>query len=365
MKNLLVITNGNYISGAEKITLQVLNGLQRNGFRIHSIVSGWNDGQFIAGLKDLQQSYSVIKLGWYYVSKPLWSLDSLVHYPGAVIRFLLIRRKHPHDCIYTTSYRPLILLYPFLPKKIVYHVHDNNGDSSRSRFFLKLVAGRVLKFIAVSDYIRRDLISCGIPAEKIEVVHNGIPVTEQQAAVSNDVFTIGVVGQVIPRKGHLVVVEALAALHRRGQAVKLSIVGRGSESYIREVKERIASLGLVDWVEWRGFLEKQPDIYAGIDVVVAPTRDNEAFGLMACEANAYFKPAIVSRNGGLPEIIVDGVNGFVVDPFSAEEIAEKVTQLYNNPALLSRMGENGRQRVIEHFSVERMQKQMSELIANL
>jgi glycosyltransferase involved in cell wall biosynthesis len=307
----------------------------------------------------------VIKLGWYYVSKPQWSLDSLIHYPGAVMRFLRARRKHPHVCLYTTSYRPLILLYPFLPKKIVYHVHDNNGDSSRSRFFLKLVSGRVLKFIAVSDYIRRDLINCGVPAEKIEVVHNGIPVTEQPAAGSSDGFTIGVVGQVIPRKGHLVVVEALASLQRRGIPVKLSIVGRGSEAYIREVKEKIASLGLEARVEWRGFVEKQADIYAGIDVVVAPTRDNEAFGLMACEANAYCKPAIVSRNGGLPEIIVDGVNGFVVDPFSAEDIAEKIAQLYNNPALLSRMGENGRQRVIEHFSVERMHKQMSELITRL
>ncbi len=365
MKRILILTNGNYISGAEKVTLEVIKGLQERGFALHCMVSGWNDGRFIAELEKQQQPYSVIKLGWYYISKPGWSLDSLVHYPGAVMRFLRACRSFKYDFLYLTSYRQLFLLFPFIRGRILYHVHDNNGDSSRSRFFLKLLARRVHRFIAVSDYIRHDLINCGVPAGKIEVVHNGIPIPEQTAAGGGSVFTIGVVGQVIPRKGHTVVVEALSLLHRQGLQIKMIIVGRGSDAYIREVNEKIAAAGLEDWVEWKGFVENQSAIYEGIDVVVAPTRDNEAFGLMACEANAYGKPAIVSRNGGLPEIIVDGVNGYVINPLSAEEIAGRITLLCQNRALLSRMGEQGRQRVIELFSDVRMHKQISKLIEQL
>ncbi len=365
MKRILILTNGNYISGAEKVTLQVIKGLQERGFELHSLVSGWNDGRFIAELRAMRQTYSVIKLGWYYISKPRWTLDSLLHYPGAVIRFLRVCRSFRYDFIYLTSYRQLFLLYPFIRGRILYHVHDNNGDSSRSRFFLKLLSHRVHQFIAVSDYIRLDLINCGVPAHKIQVVHNGIPVPAETVAGSRDVFSMGVVGQVIPRKGHVVVVEALSLLHRRGLQVKLIIVGRGSDAYIREVREKIEKAGLQAWVEWRGFVEEQAAIYAGIDVVVAPTRDNEAFGLMACEANAYGKPAVVSRNGGLPEIIVDGVNGYVIDPLSADDIAESIARLYKNRSLLSRMGEQGRQRVIELFSDVRMHKQLSELIEQL
>ena len=84
MKRILILTNGNYISGAEKITLEVIRGLRGDHYVLHCMVSGWNDGRFIAELEKQQQPFSLIKLGWYYISKPGWSLDSLVHYPGAV-----------------------------------------------------------------------------------------------------------------------------------------------------------------------------------------------------------------------------------------------------------------------------------------
>lgn len=365
MKRLLIFTNGNYISGSEKVTLEVLSGLQKKGYVMHCIVSGWNDGQFIAELKKQQLPFSVIKLGWYYISKPMWTLDSLLRYPGAVIRFLLTRRRFKYDFLYITSYRQLFLLYPFLRGRIIYHVHDNNGDSKRSRFFLRLLARRVYRFIAVSNYIRRDLINCGVSADKIEVVHNGIPLPVKTVEGGGVNLTVGVVGQVIPRKGHTVVVEALSILHRKGLPVRMIIVGRGSDDYIREVKDKIDAAGLTDWVEWRGFIEDQAAIYTGIDIVVAPTRDNEAFGLMACEANAYGKPAIVSRYGGLPEIIVDGFNGYVVDPLSAIDIADRIAIYFHNRSLLISMGEQGRQRVIELFSNEKMNNQISQFIQQL
>ncbi len=366
MKRILILTNGNYISGAEKVTLDVIDGLQKSGFFIHSLVSGWNDGHFIEELKKRNQPYSVIKLGWYYLSKFLWSLDSLVHYPGAVIRYLSVRRSFNPDCVYVTSYRQLFLLYPFINRKIFYHVHDNNGDSRRSRFFLKLLAHRVHRFIAVSNYIRFDLLNCGVPEKKIVVVYNGISMPDLSGKrchpTTGHFFTIGIVGQVIPRKGHTVAVEALAILHRSGLHVNLKIVGRGSDSYIREVKGRIASAGLEQWVQWSGFIENQTEVYEGIDVVIAPTRDNEAFGLMACEAGAYEKPAVVSRNGGLPEIVIDGVTGFVIDPLSAEEIADRISRLYHNRDLLREMGRQARIRVVDVFSVARMQQEINHLI---
>jgi len=368
VKRVLILTNGNYISGAEKVTLDVIRGLQKADAVVHCMVSGWNDGQFIAELEKIGQSYTIVKLGWYYLTKIRWSLDSLLHYPAAVLRYLQVCRSFKPDCIYITSYRQLFLLYPFINRKVFYHVHDNNGDSKRSRFFLKLLSHRVHRFIAVSRYIRYDLLTCGVPSDKIVVVYNGIPIpflTEKSIPYSlGHTFTIGIVGQVIPRKGHMVAVQALSILHKKGLQIKMKIVGRGSEAYIREVKGSITSAGLEQWVDWRGFIDNQAEIYEGIDVVIAPTRDNEAFGLMACEAGAYRKAAIVSRNGGLPEIIIDGVTGYVIDPLSAEEIADRISKFYYDRRMLQMMGEQSRQRISDSFSVLRMQQAINQLIDN-
>src|SRR5258708_3698252 len=107
-KRILVIAAGNYISGAEKITLDVIRGFKENGYLVHCMVSGWNDGNFIRKLNELNIDYTVIKLGWYYVSKVMWSLDSLVHYPRAVWNFVKLKKNIKPDLVYTISYRQII-----------------------------------------------------------------------------------------------------------------------------------------------------------------------------------------------------------------------------------------------------------------
>ena len=175
-KRLLVVVNGNYIYGAERVTIDILEGLKESGYKIHCIVSGWNDGNFIKHLGMLGIDYTIIKLGWYYLTQIKWSLDSLFHYPQAILRFLRVRKKFDSDYIYVISFRQVALLYPFLKNNIIYHVHDNNGIERQSRFFLKRVDKKIIKYIAVSHYVKNDLIECGISPQKIEVIYNGIKI---------------------------------------------------------------------------------------------------------------------------------------------------------------------------------------------
>jgi glycosyltransferase involved in cell wall biosynthesis len=118
-------------------------------------------------------------------------------------------------------------------------------------------------------------------------------------------------------------------------------------------------------VFWRGYKNTLSEIYDGIDVIVAPSIRIEAFGLMACEANMFSIPAVVTNRGGQAEIIKDGFNGFVIDPLNPVDIADKLQIFYNDSELLSRMGTNGRQRVIEKFSVDQMNFHLHTLIQNL
>lgn len=364
-KNILAVVNGNYIFGAERVTLNILQGLKERGYGIHCMVSGWNDGNFIQHLQQLGIKYNVIKLGWYYVSKLLWSFDSLVHYPGAVIRFLRVRKKTRYDYIYVTSYRHIILLYPFLKKNIIYHVHDNNHHKRQSRFFLKIANRKVVQYVAVSNYVKQDLINCKLDPAKIKVIYNGIQIQPVFYKPKHESFTIGVVGQVITTKGHDMVLEALRILRQKGYDIRMLIVGRGNEKFISLIKDKIKEYSLDEFVEWRGFKNTHAEIYENIDLVVAPSTLNEAFGLMACEANMFMMPSVVSERGGQQEIIIDGYNGFKADPHDPSSIAEKISILYHDRNLLKTMGENGRKRVIDIFSIDKMNTDFDAVVQSI
>src|SRR5689334_7298060 len=99
-KKILVIAAGSYISGAEKVMYDIIQGLKVRGYQIHCVVSGWNDGNFIKKLDELTVEYTLIKLRWYYVSKIKWSLDSLVHYPKAAWKFVALKKRFNPDIVY-------------------------------------------------------------------------------------------------------------------------------------------------------------------------------------------------------------------------------------------------------------------------
>lgn len=366
-KKILVIAGGSYVSGAEKVTLDVLEGFKGYGHTIHCMVSGWNDGDFISRVQALNIPYTAIKLGWYYTSKLLWSLDSLVHYPKAIWDFVQLKRKYKPDFVYTISFRQIVLLYPFFKKNIIYHVHDPNSHSKQSKFCLKLIDKKVKKYIAVSNFIKEDLIKCGLTANKIEVVYNGIeilplPIQQQQY---QGVFNIGLVGQVIPRKGHLVAIDALNSLAKQGLAIQLLIVGAGDASFEKEVRAKIEHLHLQDKVFWKGFVKDPYEIYASLDAVIAPTLNEEPFGLMACEANMLAIPAIVSNRGGLQEIVEDDYNGYTFNVSDTDELASKILLLYKNRTKGRQLGMNGREKVCRLFTKSKMNQCIEQIIQNL
>jgi len=366
-KKILVIAGGTYVSGAEKVTLDVIQGFLENGHEVHCMVSGWNDGDFISRLQKLHVPYTAIKLGWYYTSKIGWSLDSLVHYPKAIWDFLVLKKKFKANMVYTISFRQIVLLYPFFGKNIVYHIHDPNSHSKQSKFFLKLIDSKVQRYIAVSNFIKQDLINCGLAANKIEVIYNGIQVLPLANKASNhqDVLHIGIVGQVIRRKGHLVAVDSLHYLVQAGLHVRLVIVGVGDAAFTQEVKEQISKLQLENYVIWKGFVKELHKIYEDLDVVIAPTQNEEPFGLMACEASMLGIPVIVANRGGLVEIVDEGINGFTFNASDAKALASCLDILYQDKTLRTSMGESGRNKVMQIFSKQKMNKHIQLLIEQI
>jgi glycosyltransferase involved in cell wall biosynthesis len=129
----------------------------------------------------------------------------------------------------------------------------------------------------------------------------------------------------------------------------LHIFGKGSDEYEAELRQRIKHAGLDSRVTWHGFVADRNSIYQGLDVCVVPSRGNDPLPTSAIEAGMFGIPVIASRSGGLPEVIEDGINGFLFDAGDAPALAERIVKLASDPRLRRSMGERARARAKEKF----------------
>lgn len=361
---ILVLSGGSYISGAERITLDIIKDLYFRGHEVHCIVSGWTDGRFIAHLDEAGIAYTKVKLGWIYRSQPGWTLDTLLHFPQAYLKCRKIIKQFRPDVLYVHSYRPIFQLYYLVNTSIIYHSHDIHSTSTQGKMFLRWTNRKISRYIACSNFVKDDLIKVGVHPDKIQVIHNGIDTNvnlTESAKPASEWLKIGIVGQVIPKKGHEDVLEALAQCATAGLKVQLIITGTGDLRFIEHLKTKITQSGLHDLVEWRGFQNNPDEIYAGMDVLLAPTRTAEPFGLIVPEANARGIPVIVTNHGGFQETVQPGYNGFLVDPKSPDQIAQCIQVYYKDRTLVKTMGMNGRQMAVKHFDKSSMLDQVYQL----
>lgn len=105
-------------------------------------------------------------------------------------------------------------------------------------------------------------------------------------------------------------------------------------------------------IRYIGYVRDVENIYHTADIVVVPSRWQEPLGLINLEAGACRKPVVATRVGGIPEVVEDDVNGFLVEPGDVNSLAERVAQLIADPALRARLGETGRAKVEQSFTTQ-------------
>jgi glycosyltransferase involved in cell wall biosynthesis len=158
-----------------------------------------------------------------------------------------------------------------------------------------------------------------------------------------------IVGRLVPLKGHRYLLSALAQLRHAQRDVALLVVGDGP---LRASLERFADApdlkAAVHFLGGRqGLVE---ETLAAADIVVVPSL-LEGFGLVALEAMAAGRPCVVSRTGGLPEIVEDDDSGILVPAGDVTALASALDRLVSNPDLRARMGRRGRAVVEARFDI--------------
>jgi phosphatidylinositol alpha-1,6-mannosyltransferase len=169
------------------------------------------------------------------------------------------------------------------------------------------------------------------------------------------------VGGLVPRKGHDTVLRCMPELLRRFPDVTYLIVSSDRRNY-ENLDSLARELGVRDQLRVCFDLptSELPSVYAISDVFAMPSRgrlelcDVEGFGIVFLEANACGKPVVGGRSGGIADAIADGVSGLLVDPNDPSDTARAISQLLDNPEAATRMGRQGRSRVIEQFTWRRV-----------
>jgi glycogen(starch) synthase len=159
------------------------------------------------------------------------------------------------------------------------------------------------------------------------------------------------VGRLTREKGFDLALAAFAGLSRRFPAASLIIAGDGTER--RHLETSVAELGLADRVRFVGWVapERVPELMNTASVVVVPSRE-EAFGIVALEAAAMARPVVATRVGGLPEVVVHGQTGLLVEPEDPGAMGGAIAWLVEHPAIAVKMGDAARRRAIRDFRLE-------------
>ena len=287
------------------------------------------------------------------------------------------------DIVHTHDRRTGLLVRPLAPGRGARSVHSFHGvpdelfgrvgrqvpvedpTASRARLFwlehgllrmealLSHFGTVVVPSQALADYVSAH----GFPRSRLHVIPNGIAVRRGEPAPAHDPVVIGTAALLERRKGIDVLLEASARLETPHRLV---IYGDGPLR--AELEERAHDLGAP--AEFPGFVTDVEDRIAELDVFVLPSR-GENLPIAILEAMAAALPVVATRVGGVPEVVVDGETGLLVEPEDTAGLAAALDRVAGDDELRQRLGRAGATRVVEHFDATSTARRMVELYRNL
>jgi glycosyltransferase involved in cell wall biosynthesis len=330
------------------------------------------------------------RLGVSVVSVPEIQREvSLMHDARSITRVAaLIRETRPHILHTHTAKAGAIgrlaalSAGPARPPVVVhtFHGHVLKGyfDTPRTALFGQIeraLARTTDALVAVSPEVRDELVGLGVaPRQKFAVVRLGIPLAERLGdatsdadyrrlyGIGNDAFVVGWVGRMTAVKDTGATLEIVRALRDRGVDAVLCMVGDGPD---RDQLEQLAhELGIARSCFFVGYQEDVAGYYALFDAFLLPSV-NEGTPVSAIEALAAGTPVVATRVGGVPDVVRDGLDGFLVSPGDVDGAAARLASLAADPELRRRLGDAGRARMLDRYSVDRLVDDIDRLYRSL
>ena len=332
--------------GASRVLFHVVRNVDKSRFR--PLVMLTQEGSAASELE---------KLG---IECKIWPTHDLaegwLRYVLGLIRSVIFFRKQKVDLIHLNyaciGWRPAeVAAARFLRIPVVDHVHIAPKIPYPALRHSKAI-------IAVSKFVADRTKGGSVP---VEVIYNAVDMSRfcgtnirSKLGIPEPTVIVSLHGQMRRIKG----VEMFIELARRlpDEDVRFLITGplRPGLEGAYTLDELNDLIRFDNRITYLGYVDNVQDIYATTDIVVMPSQWEETFGLILIEAGANRKPAVATRVGGIPEVIIDNESGFLVDQHDIESLTRYVKLLIKDPALREKMGNRAREVIEEHFTTKPM-----------
>lgn len=362
----LFLTNGGEggIGGSEVFDMELMNRIDKN--TLHFMVCCIDKGNLTDMLRDVAEGAGCEFVEVKYEKK--FRIDI-----GAILRIRRIIKNRKVEVIHACSgYTAIsgILASLFLNLPIIYTLQMPVSFSWWTRLFFSFFGRRINQHIAGSKAIAQSVDQGGLSftSQKVDsVIYYGVDLRRFVPMDSDNAkcflglqgnSVVGAVGRLIPRKGYDYLIHAIPKIKKVFPDIKLVLTGDGEEeNNLRLLANR---LGIEKDVVFLGTRRDIPDVLSSFDVFVLPSL-SEGLGIVILEAFALGKPVVATNVEGIPEMVINGENGFLVPPRDSDVLSERIITLLKDPLLASRMGKKGRRLVEKEFDINNKIKEYESL----
>ncbi len=355
------------LGGGEIALVDIIRHLDRS--LIEPIVLLGSEGPLVERLKP-HVAVHVLRMdaGVVHARKDTLGLKSLKNYSAvaATLRYLLRLRRFVReqrvDVLHTNSLKSSVLggiAGRLLPVKVVWHIRDRIAEDYLPAGMVRMMrtlAG-VLPHFVIGNSLAT-IATLQLKKKPSAAVPSGVDLTRftpAHASQAGDAKIIGLVGRICPWKGQHIFLKAASLVHARWPQVRFRIIGAAlfrEHAYELELHRMVGEAGLQEVVEFSGFQQDVAAAMASLDILVHASTVGEPFGQVIVQGMACAKPVIATNGGGVPEIVIDGETGLLIPMDDAPAMAEAICSLLADEARAEQMGEQGRRRVIEHFTIQ-------------
>jgi glycosyltransferase involved in cell wall biosynthesis len=233
-------------------------------------------------------------------------------------------------------------------------------EAAEPRWLARRKYGLYSAVVALSGAIERELAAAGVPGSRVLRIPSAVDTARlrpdpgvrgrvlAELGLPRDAVVVGVVAQLIERKGHRLLLDALPALVRAEPRVRVLCFGQGPLQ--KPLADEIERRGLADVVTLAGFRSDLAALMPGFDLLVHPAA-REGLGLALVEAAACAVPAVACAAGGVPDVVDDGVTGVLVPAADVAALGDAMARLAADASLRARLGAAARARAERRFGV--------------
>ena len=251
------------------------------------------------------------------------------------------------------------------------HISSEIKDDPLTRLVYGPLCDRI---ITTGEFIRGQLVNVlGLDPAKVSSVPTGIDVERYARAsgdavraglgIAPDELVLGTAAALRSWKGHEYLIKAMPAILRVFPKARLVLAGEGR--FRKRILMRLDELALGDRVLLLGHREDVAEVIGAFDICILASFASEGIPQFVLQAMAAGKPVIGSMVGGIPEVVVDGVNGLLIPPRDSESIADAVTRLLGDPVKMREMGERGRKEAFASHTADIMLDRLEALYAEM